>query len=338
MPPWVILLRLGLVVVRMVRGTPSKASGAVSSAPRNPELEEQARASRKWAIKGVVVILSCSILALIPIYFLNRSNSVATPQTTGPSPPAPAPLASLRNLDDKEFGEYTIRIYRDDNDVKSAGLFEILKHGARVYTEKAASFEIDDSETPIGTDIIGTGIPAVVVKRFSGGTSCCTSFEIFELGSNFRQAATIDQGRCDAAGFERTDDHRYIFRGCDPAATMVGSSSADLATPRVILRYENGLYHLAYELMRKPAPSMEELRAKAAEIVSNPVWATEGTPSQFWQFIIDLLYSGNARSTDQFVALAWPSQRNDREQIMQEHLSQLKKSPYWADIQALNAQ
>lgn len=119
---------------------------------------------------------------------------------------------------------------------------------------------------------------------------------------------------------------------------MVGSSSADLATPRVILRYENGLYHLAYELMRKPAPSMEELRAKAAEIVSNPVWATEGTPSQFWQFIIDLLYSGNARSTDQFVALAWPSQRNDREQIMQEHLSQLKKSPYWADIQALNAQ
>ncbi|MGC1367028.1 MAG: hypothetical protein WA829_15140, partial [Candidatus Acidiferrum sp.] len=80
-----------------------------------------------------------------------------------------------------------------------------------------------------------------------------------------------------------------------------------------------------------------ELRAKARALASNPTWSTQDVPGVFWQYVIDLTYSGNARSADQFVALAWPVQRNDQAERMQEFSAQLQKSPYWEDIQVLNS-
>jgi hypothetical protein len=157
------------------------------------------------------------------------------------------------------------------------------------------------------------------------------------MGVAFRKVTTIDAGDCDGANFQRQADGGYVFYGCDPAVRMSGASFADSAAPHIILHFLNGSFHLDSELMRKRSPSIEELKSKAAELAANPTWSTEDTPGAFWQYIIDLTYSGNSQSADQFVELSWPPQRHDKDQRMKDFREQLAKSPYWLDIQELNS-
>ncbi len=245
-------------------------------------------------------------------------------------------------LQEDKYSDYTIRIYRNGGQDGMEGL-EILKQGTRAYADQNSSFGIGTGEEedvhipPIGADVTGLGIPDLVVKEYSGGAHCCTSVDVFELGNNFRKIVTLEQADCDGATFKRQNDGGYLFYGCDPVVRMPGSSFADSAVPQVILRYANGSFHMDSDLMRKRPPSIEDLKAKAAEVASNPTWSTQDVPGAFWQYVIDLTYSGSAHSVDQFIALSWPAQRRDKDQRMQEFLSQLKKSPYWTDIQALNA-
>ena len=253
------------------------------------------------------------------------------------SPPSPEAFSPSGRLLEKKLGDYTIRIYSGSSDELAGGFLEILQAGTRVYTGQHESFEIDDTGAPVGADVTGTGNPNLVVKEYSGGAHCCTSFEVFNIGSNFQKLATVESADCDGAHFQRQDSGGYVFYGCDPATRMYGASFADSAAPGVILRYVNGSFHLAPDLMRKAPPSVDELRAKAGELASNRTWSTQDVPGAFWQYVIDLTYSGNSRSADQFVALAWPAQRTDKAERMQEFLAQLRKSPYWEDIQALNA-
>jgi hypothetical protein len=272
--------------------------------------------------------------------------TLPTPQSR-PAAQTPTPATTLGQafvpsdlITEDKFGDYTIRIYRNGGQVGMEGL-EILKQGSRVYADQNYSFwfgndEDDQDIVPVGTDITGLGVPDLVVKEYSGGAHCCTSFEIFELGTQFSKLATIKSEDCGGV-VRRQGDGVYVFSVCDEAVRMYGSGFSDSAAPKVILRYVNGSFHLAPDLMRKRPPSVEELKGKAAEIASNPTWSTQDIPGAFWQYVIDLTYSGNSRSADQFIALAWPLQRSDKDQRIQEFLAQLKKSPYWGDIQALNA-
>ncbi len=266
----------------------------------------------------------------------NRNGAQAQSQPATASVPSAGVFSPSGQMAEKKFGEYTIRIYSGSSDQLAGGFLEILQAGTRVYTGQHESFEIDDTGTPVGADVTGTGNPNLVVKEYSGGAHCCTSFEVFSLGSNFQKLVTIESADCDGAHFQRQDNGGYVFYGCDPAVRMYGASFADSAAPGVILRYVNGSFHLAPDLMRKPPPSLDELKAKAADLASNPTWSTQDVPGAFWQCVIDLTYSGNSRSADQFVTLAWPVQRTDRNQQIQQFSTQLRKSPYWADIQALN--
>jgi hypothetical protein len=139
------------------------------------------------------------------------------------------------NLEEKKFGDYTIRIYGNP-DEDSEGALEILKLGTRVYTEQQASFQIEGTGVPIGADVTGAGIPNLVVREYSGGAHCCTSFVIFELGNTFHKVTKLEQGVCGEGKFERQNNGRYLFRGCDPSLAIDGSRR------EVILGYENGDY------------------------------------------------------------------------------------------------
>lgn len=259
-------------------------------------------------------------------------------QTTVAPASAAVPTPSGRLLDEAGLGDYTIRVALETTESGSDSVLEILKQETRVYADTSQSIAIHDEAdpVPVGADVIGAGTPDLVVKEFSGGAHCCTSFEVFELGSSFRKVATIQQGDCDEGTFQRQRGG-YVFVGCDPAVTMYGAGTADAAVPKVILSYANGTFHLALNFMKKPPPSKEELNAKAADISANPTWSTQDVPGAFWQYVIDLTYSGNSGSVDPFVSAAWPAQRTDKNQQMQDLVEQLKKSRYWADIQAMNA-
>jgi hypothetical protein len=168
------------------------------------------------------------------------------PQTGAPTPVLASasvsstvvePFAPSGNLEEKKFGDYAIRIY-DNPDEGSEGALEILKLGTRVYTEQQASFQVEDTGAPIGADVTGAGIPNLVVREYSGGAHCCTSFVIFELGNTFRKVANIQQGDCEWGKFQKQNNGGYLFHGCDPS-TAIGGSGRE-----VILRYENGDFRL----------------------------------------------------------------------------------------------
>jgi hypothetical protein len=109
------------------------------------------------------------------------------------------PFVPTGELEEKTFGDYTIRIYVNGGEYQSDGYLEILNHGTRVYTgEKERSFEIEEN-VPIGADVTGLGVPDLVVKESTGGVHCCTSFDVFEIGSNFRKVSTLETGGCDGA-------------------------------------------------------------------------------------------------------------------------------------------
>lgn len=258
---------------------------------------------------------------------------------TGASVPAP----SGRLLEETQFADYTIRIALKNTDADADSVLEILKGRARVYADENNSVAIagyNEGGTaigaPVGADVTGLGVPDLVVREYSGGAHCCTSFEVFSFGPNFQKLATIQSGDCDRSHFQRQSDGGYVFNGCDAAVKMYGTGEADAAIPEVAMRYANGSFHLAPDLMRKPPPTIEELKAKATEIAGSPTWSTKDVPGLFWRYVIDLTYSGNWRSADQFIALAWPAQRADKSEQVEEFMAQMQKSPYWADIQALN--
>jgi GTP-binding protein EngB required for normal cell division len=293
-----------------------------------------------------VADLPASVTPTKPSPQTKRIPSLRQLEQTKPAAPPAKPLTpSGRILDERKFGDYTIRISLEGEDTEEKpSLLEIFKRGTRVYVSKNHSITIADMHEdggmykdapPVGAYI--TGLPDLVVREHSAGMQCCTSITVLELGDSvFRKAATLEQGEWTEGGFKRQNDGEYLFYGWDPAVRMKGAAFADSVAPEVILRYSNGSFHLAADLMRKPPPSVEELNAKAGEIASNFIWSTQDTPGAFWQYVLDLTYSGNSHSADEFVALAWPTQRTDKAERMQEFLEKLKKSPYWADLQALN--
>lgn len=126
------------------------------------------------------------------------------PYAVAPNAPATRePFAPSGHLDERKFGDYTIRIWNNGGSYQDEGLMEILKGGARAYTATApaGSFELDDGSfepnentVPIGTDVTGNGVPDLVVRVSPRNANCCTRFIIFELGSNFQKLTMVEQG------------------------------------------------------------------------------------------------------------------------------------------------
>jgi hypothetical protein len=134
--------------------------------------------------------------------------TTAVPSTPKPLPDAFSPSGAMS---EQKLGDYAIRIYSGSSDELAGGFLEILQAGRRVYTGQQESFDIDDTGAPLGADVTGTGNPNLVVKEYSGGAHCCTSFEVFSLGSNFQKLATIENADCDGSHFQRQNHGGYAF-------------------------------------------------------------------------------------------------------------------------------
>ena len=123
-----------------------------------------------------------------------------------------------------------------------------------------------------GTDVTGSGQPEVIVGSWSGGAHCCFSFQILQLGRDFRVLAKLDAKDSGGAHFEDINhDGKYEFIANDWTFAYWRTSFAESPAPEVILRpkpAESGYvdYQLALDLMRKPAPTQEQLDGLIARI------------------------------------------------------------------------
>lgn len=259
-----------------------------------------------------------------------------------------APVGSLQG--EQSFGKYDARIYRDMD--TGEGSFEVLRSGKQVYTQKGFKFyfghadgnEEEDNLISIGKDITGDGKPNLVISEWTGGMHCCLISSVFEIDDHFRKVATIN-GMHSGVGFtDLNGDGKLEVTFRDWTFAYWWTSFAASPAPGLILSYQDGSYKLAADLMRKPAPTVTELEERVERVRDGDSWAVMDNlsggipPSHFWGYTLDLIYSGNAKYAWKFVDMAWPQNSTGKEEFIKAFKKRLAMSPYWREIEAMNAQ
>ena len=269
-----------------------------------------------------------------------------SPEASTAGEPCPG---TRRVTGDAAFHHYRVRTYRGPN---PAGCVEILRDNKRIFSETGVIFQIGGSpnyaDDPnalirVGTDVTGDGKPNLILGHWTGEAGCCYRLEVFEVGSDFRKVAGIDVQRSADAEFADVDgDGRLELIAEDwtfadwPAASPATSPATP--APQVILRFRDGAFHLAADVMHKPAPTDSTLWARAQQVLASPAWKNSAAPpASLWAAMLDLIYSGNAAEAWNFCEASWPPGRAGKEDFLKEFRSQLSLSPYWTDLKTLQS-
>ncbi len=256
---------------------------------------------------------------------------------------------------------YVVRVYFDQVAKDgSDSSYEIFKDRKSVFQQKArykgtqfyiGTMDAKDPDAPLvkmGTDITGAGQPDLVVSEWSGGANCCLTLHIFEIGSTFRQIGSI------AAKFGDTGPHFvHLDKNTKNAGLQIQISDwtfanwhsdfADSPAPKVTLRFGDGGYRVAPDLMRSSAPAVSDIDARVAEIRNHKntsksnSWPDADISPTLWATMLDLIYSGHAGDAWKFLDRAWPPKIGGKDAFVRDFRAELKKSPYWSAVEAMNA-
>ena len=247
--------------------------------------------------------------------------------------------------------EYALRFYSLPTSSVEAGYdaFEITHKEKKVYYEAGSRYSLKTVENvdyvpktgeSIETkDITGDSIPDLIVSVWSGGAHCCFSVIIFSLGEELKKIAEIEGVD---SSFEFKDfegDGLYELVGRDWTFAYWETSFANSPAPQVVLRYQHGKYALATDIMKKQPPDKKELEAKIVELrdkFANVGALDDEAPSELWEYMLDLIYSGNGKLAFTVFNKAWPDHREGKEEFLASFKAQLVKSSYWPEIKTFN--
>jgi hypothetical protein len=265
------------------------------------------------------------------------------PDVANESEPCPG---GRKKTGEASFQKYTVRTYRYPN---SFGCVVVSRDNKPVYKETSMNFQIGGSPdlplegkqsllTPMGTDVTGLGHPNLVIGEWTGGAHCCTLIHVFELGpEKLRKVGTIDAQHSDLVRFEDVDhDGRIEFLMNDWTFAYWRTGFMQSPAPDLILRFRDGRFRLALDLMRKPSPRDEDLAHRAKSIAAKWDSLEQGPPHEFWRELLELIYTGNAGRAWRFAEQCWPRDKGGREEFLKDFRKQLRQSPYWEELRELN--
>ncbi len=245
----------------------------------------------------------------------------------------------------KRVNDYIVRIYKARGE--HPGAFLIHKGGRRIYARRAinqfSDFSFDDENDKAGAelvkpglDITGSGAPGLMITEYTGGVHCCYLLYIFELGPTFHIIPALFGGN---GGF----GVRRLAKGVglvtnDDTFAYWNTSYAESPQPEVVLHYRDGAYRPDFELMRKPAPSWDELKAAAKEDrTALAATANETYPPEdpmkflpaFWGRMLDLIYTGHEDLAWKYFDEVWPPKKLGKALFARDFKKQLSESRYW---------
>ena len=259
--------------------------------------------------------------------------------------------------EERSFKDYTAKVWRDSETLDC--VLQVLRYGIPIYEMKkgpGGKFEIehifkvaeDDlkkigsqsittSAYSLGKDITGRGRPNLVIRAWTGGAHCCFDFYIFELAKEITLVAEIhgEDGE-DSFLADLDGDDVAEFVGRDYAFAYWRTGFAQSPAPRVILRFQDGGYFVAGDLMATLAPSGEEIEKRVQEIRKDEEWEHGDPPEALWAFMLDLTYSGRADLVPDFCRKAWPEDVPGMDEFLEDFRAQLKMSQYWDQILDMN--
>lgn len=272
------------------------------------------------------------------------------------------------------FQDYAVRIHEEnsynerENSYNESPFFEVLKSGHQVFSslgDEGRLFWLGfpdydehgkklNSLVPMGKDITGDGKPDLVMSEYMGGTQGPTYVHIFQIGKEFRHIATIEAGIgdnfLDVADLDGDSALEFIID--DQTSAFCGSNDwrpVYCGVPKVILRFRNGAYRVASDLMSKPAPPPPELAKRAQQVQDEvrqrrqvpPVEKGEEidlVPEDLWGYMLELIYTGHMGLAWQFLEMAWPPGVAGKDEFLRNFRTQLAHSPFWPldDEHAIN--
>jgi hypothetical protein len=198
---------------------------------------------------------------------------------------------------------------------------------------------------PVGTDITGAGKPNALVAEWSGGAHCCFTLHIFELGEEFEEIASIEAGHSDGASVsDLNHDGFYEFDGYDWAFAYWRTSFMSSPAPHIVLKYREGRFRLAFDLMKTPNPSLREFAELVEGVRSDDEWHSKptqadcemdcGVPVSLWDNMLNLMFTGHTDLAWRLLEGSWPSKQEGKPVFVEEFCKQLSSSLYWADLKA----
>jgi len=138
------------------------------------------------------------------------------------------------------------------------------------------------------------------------------------------------------AGVEYVDlngDGIMEIRTTDAVFNYWYTNYMDSPSPDVILSLQNGKYKADPKLMRKPAPP-DDVIADVAKSAKD--WNSYVSPVP-WRYLLDLIYSGNLKSAQKYVDLAWgdgdkTSEFGTKANFWNELTKNIKTSIFYKDL------
>ncbi len=246
------------------------------------------------------------------------------------------------------------------------GKLSILLDGKEVYSKDTADksgerisivspvvageSEPVTGQIPLTRDITGDGVQDLVLLDYTGGAHCCYRYSIFSLGKQFKKIADID-ARDSSVLFKDLDGDGVFELGLKDATFAYWNTQFSQAPlPGVVLRFKDGKYLLARELMSMPAPQyaivtarLKHVREEMKPSADDPAALT--LAPALWSFMLDLIYTGNGELAWKVFDEAWPdgtkgwcldSGEITKDEFLRNFRKQLAESPYWAGIKELN--
>lgn len=333
----------------MIDSNPAHSAFGTSRGARDTENRSRSSPMSRWCCSTLLALCGILMILCLPAQGgpKDKHSPSRSPSQTATPKPTGSPSDVLHESDERVYGDYTLRIAHTVDDQGSRGSLVVFKKAEPVYTLTGNRFffghvysdepALDNELIAIGKDITGNGAPNAVVSEWSGGAHCCFTFHIYELGTSFREVATLDAGHGDLAHFASLDaDAGLEFVTSDWTFASWRTGFAQSPAPPVILRFKDGAYGLALDLMRKPRPSQDVLIAEARKVRNDPAWTPKAQPPSLWDYMLQLIYGGNGRLAREFLDKAWPMSIPGKEEFYRDFRATLSQSPYWKAILKLN--
>ncbi len=260
------------------------------------------------------------------------ASETAQPQTTATNEQPADPDQTIT------AAGYNVSVW--DGNGEGKGQLEFARNGETVAAYTGERFELgapgpSEGRVGLGEDITGDGAPNLVVELWTGGTTCCVDYLIFELADEgpelLGRVAAHTGGR-----FEDFDnDGAYEVRLRD--ATFMGwnASDEDSPMPPVVLRWDGLWYAPDAALMQAPAPTHEQIAEWSDYVKSGEEWDRPGEfapPAQLWGVALDLMYTGHPDLATAFLHSAWRDDVPGRDAFIASFLSKLDESDHYRAI------
>jgi hypothetical protein len=266
-------------------------------------------------------------MKLIFLFLLISLNSFSLPPTLVKNFGLYKVILTWEKWDQEEHFQKLI-VYHKDKIVFSEG-----ELGSYYWLGNNFDEEPNDQDPYYGQDITGNRVPDLVITSWNGGAHCCHFLTIFEMtNQGLKKLISIDGGSYYFKIKDLDGDKIPEIEFMDWPIDYLFNSFADSAQGRVVLKFKQGKYQVAKNLMLKKRPNDKNLNYLKTEIKKSFKGMGDRIPYQLLKIMMDLSYSGYKELALKIADETWPHDRSDLIKFKNEFSQALRDSIYWREF------